>query len=401
MKQRIEELYSQMVAWRRTFHQNPEVSFHEVETAKRVAAHLDRLGLEVRTGVGGGGVTGLLRGRYPGPTIALRADMDALPIQDEKDCSYRSRVPGVMHACGHDGHMAILMGAATILTEMKQQLSGNILFLFQHAEELLPGGAKSMVEAGVLEGVDAIYAAHLWSPLPTGTVAVRGGSMLASSDLFQVNIIGKGGHGGLPHTATDAIAIASHAVVNLQTIISRQIDPVRSAVISIGSIQGGSTFNVIAETCKLQGTVRAFQTDVREYVLERLKEVIHNTCQMYGATYELEIKKGYPPLVNNYRETARIRNVAESIVGKNQVIEIDPLMGGEDFAYYLEKIPGTFCFIGSGDKARGITAPHHHPKFDIDEAALKVGVEVIVSGALQYLSGDKASKRDQVVMIPS
>lgn len=401
MKQRIEELYSQLVAWRRTFHQYPEVSFHEVETANRVARYLESLGLEVRTGVGGGGVTGLLRGRYAGPTIALRADMDALPIQDEKNCSYRSRVPRVMHACGHDGHMAMLMGAATILNEMKAQLYGNVLFIFQHAEEMFPGGAKAMVQAGVLEGVDAIYAIHLWSPIPTGTIAVRSGAMLASSDLIQGKVIGKGGHGGLPHTAIDSIAIASHAIINLQSIISRQIDPVRSAVISIGNIQGGSTFNVIAETCEFKGTVRAFDSEVREYVLKRIKEVVHSTCTMYGATYELDIRKGYPPLINNPKETMRLRRIAESIVGKNQVIEMDPLMGGEDFAYYVQQTPGTFCFIGAGDKMRGITAPHHHPRFDIDEEALKIGVEVLVKSTSQYLQETNKEKSNQVEMIPS
>lgn len=389
MKQRIEELFPQLVTWRRTFHQYPEVSFQEVETAKCIAAHLDHLGLEVRTGVGGNGVTGLLRGQFPGPTIALRADMDALPIQDQKNCSYRSRVPGVMHACGHDGHMSMLMGAATILSEMKMQLSGNILFIFQHAEEMLPGGAKSMIEAGVLEGVDAIYGVHLWSPFPTGTIAVRAGEMLASSDIFQVKIVGKGGHGGLPHTATDAIAIASHAIVNLQSIISRQIDPTRSAVISVGSIEGGNAFNVIAETCELKGTVRAFQADVREYVLKRIKEVVYNTCHMYGAKFELDIRKGYPPLLNHLEETARVQKVVESIAGKEQVVEMELLMGGEDFAYYLNEIPGTFVFVGAGNQDRGITAPHHHPKFDIDENALKIGLDVLVKSALTFLHDRK------------
>lgn len=385
MNQRIEELFPQVVTWRRTFHQYPEVSFHEKETSKRVAAHLKSLGLEVRTGVGGGGVTGLLRGRYSGPTLALRADMDALPIQDEKDCVYRSHIPGVMHACGHDGHMAMLMGAASILTTMKEQLYGNILFIFQHAEEMLPGGAKSMIEAGVLEGVDAIYGIHLWSPLPTGYMSFRSGPMLASSDVFKVNIIGKGGHGGLPHTTTDAIAVASHAIVNIQSIISRQIDPVRSAVISIGSIHGGKASNVISDTCEWKGTVRAFAPDIREFLLRRIKEVVHDTCHMYGAAYEIEIRKGYPPLITNQLETERLRRVAEEVVGTDKVEEMEPLMGGEDFAYYLNEIPGTFCFVGAGNELRGITAPHHHPKFDVDEEALKIGLELLVKGAVKFL----------------
>jgi amidohydrolase len=401
MKQRIEELFPQVVAWRRTFHQYPEVSFHEIETSKRVAAHLESLGLEVRTGVGGGGVTGLLRGHHHGPTIALRADMDALPIQDEKTCSYRSRIPGVMHACGHDGHMAMLMGAASILTTMKAQLYGNILFIFQHAEETLPGGAKSMIQAGVLEGVDAIYGIHLWSPLPTGYLSFRAGPMLASSDVFKVNIIGKGGHGGLPHTTTDAIAVASHAIVNIQSIISRQIDPVRSAVISIGSIHGGEASNVISDSCEWKGTVRAFAPDIREFLLRRIKEVVHDTCHMYGASYEIEIRKGYPPLITNPLETARLRKVGASIVGIEKVEEMDPLMGGEDFAYYLNEIPGTFCFVGAGNEMRGITAPHHHSHFDVDEEAMKVGLELLVKGALQYLYESSYEKNKPTLLTAS
>jgi amidohydrolase len=209
--------------------------------------------------------------------------------------------------------------------------------------------------------------------------------MLASSDVFKVNIIGKGGHGGLPHTTTDAIAVASHAIVNIQSIISRQIDPVRSAVISIGSIHGGEASNVISDTCEWKGTVRAFSPDIREFLLRRIKEVVHDTCHMYGATYEIEIRKGYPPLITNPIETERLRKVAEQIVGKEKVEEMDPLMGGEDFAYYLYEIPGTFCFVGAGNELKGITAPHHHPRFDIDEGAMKVGLELLIKGALQYL----------------
>lgn len=391
MRQKIEKIFPHVVAWRRTFHQYPELSFQEKETAKRVANHLEHLGLEVQTGVGGGAVIGLLRGAHAGPTLALRADMDALPIQDAKNVSYRSRVPGVMHACGHDGHTAMLMGAASILTSMKAQLYGNILFIFQHAEEMLPGGAKSIVEAKVLDGVDAIYAIHLWSPLPTGYVQYRAGAMLASSDTVDVNIIGKGGHGGMPHQTTDAIAIATHAIVNLQSIISRQINPIQAGVISIGSIHGGDAANVIADTCRWKGTVRAFTPDIREYLLQQIKAVVHHTCSMYGADYELNICKGYPPVVTDPEETEKLRQVAEKIVGSAKMKEMEPLMGGEDFAYYLNEIPGAFFFVGAGNKWRGITAPHHHPEFDIDEAALKIGLELLVKGSLNYLQAPIAS----------
>jgi amidohydrolase len=385
MRQKIEKMFPHVVSWRRTFHQYPELSFQEKETSKRVANHLEQLGLEVKTGVGGGAVIGLLRGAHAGPTLALRADMDALPIQDAKNVSYKSRVPGVMHACGHDGHTAMLMGAASILTSMKTQLYGNILFIFQHAEEMLPGGAKSIVEAGVLQDVDAIYGIHLWSPLPTGYIQYRAGEMLSSSDTVEVNIIGKGGHGGMPHQTTDAIAIATHAIVNLQSIISRQINPVRAGVISIGSIHGGEAANVIADSCRWKGTVRAFTPEIREYLLQQINEVVHHTCRMYGADYELNICRGYPPVVTDTIETEKLRQVAEKIVGSEKVKEMEPIMGGEDFAYYLNEIPGTFFFVGAGNEWRGITAPHHHPEFDIDEAALKIGLELLVKGSLNYL----------------
>ncbi|MBA4492890.1 M20 family metallopeptidase [Paenactinomyces guangxiensis] len=385
LKERIELLFPQLVEWRRNFHKYPELSFQEARTSQQVAEFLRGLGLEVRTGIGGYGVTGLLRGKEPGPTVALRSDMDALPIQDEKTCEYRSQVPGVMHACGHDGHMAMLMGTALLLTEMKESLKGNVLFLFQHAEELLPGGAVRMVEEGVLKGVDVIYGIHLWSPMPTGVVGIREGELMAAADSFEVEITGKGGHGALPHEAVDAVAIASHAVVNLQTIISRQLDPLKSGVITVGTIEGGQAFNVIAEKCRLTGTVRSFDPGVREQLARRMEEVIQSTCQMYGADYRFNYLWGYPPVVNDSVEARRLAEVARQINDPAQVWEIMPVMAAEDFAYYLQQRKGAFCFVGAGNTDLGITAPHHHPKFDIDEKAMKTGVELFIETTLHYL----------------
>lgn len=393
LKERIELLFPKMVEWRRNFHKYPELSFQEIRTSEQVANMLRELGLEVRTQIGGNGVVALLRGKEPGPTVGLRADMDALPIQDEKTCEYRSQIPGVMHACGHDGHMTILLGTAALLKEMRDELKGNVLFLFQHAEELLPGGAKSMIEAGVLDGVDVMYGIHLWSSLPTGVVGIRPGKLMAAADSFELEITGKGGHGGLPHQAIDAVAIASHVVVNLQTIVSRQLDPLKSGVITVGTIQGGQAFNVIAEKCRLTGTVRSFDPVVREQLVKQMEEVIAATCHMYGAQYDFRYHWGYPPVVNDETEARRMAEVAGQVVGAERVCEMSPMMGGEDFAYYLEQRKGAFCFVGAGNEELGITAPHHHPRFDLDERALKVGVELFIRTVVHYLeqSAEKVS----------
>lgn len=389
IKERIEEIYPQMVKWRRDFHRNPELSFKEKETARKVASVLTNLGLEVRTGIGGHGLVGLLHGKGQGPTVALRSDMDALPIQDEKDCPYRSQVPGVMHACGHDGHMAALLGAAAILTDIKEQWNGSILFLFQHAEELLPGGAVSMIDEGVLDGVDGIFGLHLWTPLPCGVIGIRSGEIMASADSFEVEITGKGGHGGLPHEAIDSVVIASHVIVQLQTIISRYLNPLDAGVITIGQIEAGNTYNVIAERCRFLGTVRAFKQGTREAIVKKMEEVIQAVCRMFGADYRFHYTWGYPPVVNDPEATNRLIESAKEIVGEQGVWKIDPVMAGEDFAYYLKERPGAFCFLGAGNPERNITAPHHHPLFDFDEQAMKIGAELWIRTALRFLSSAK------------
>lgn len=383
VKELVEKLYPQMVEWRRHFHQHPELSFQEKETSKFVAAYLKELGLEVKTHIGGYGLTGLLKGSEPGPTIALRADMDALPIQDEKeDCEYRSTVPGVMHACGHDGHMAVLMGAATALKQLQEQIKGNIVFLFQPAEEQPPGGASKMIEDGVLDGIDAIYGIHLWSPFPYGTIGYCYDQMLASADRFELEIIGKGGHGAVPHTAIDSIVVASQVVVQLQSIVSRQINPLQSSVISVGKIEGGEAFNAIAQRCKLLGTTRSFDVEVREELLERIERVAKSVCDMYGATYRYEILRGYPPLINHRSEVERVLKIAKNVVqDEKQLVEMEPVMGAEDFAYYLQKKPGAFFVVGAAKQTDNV--PHHHPRFDIDERGMKVAMELFVRIGLQ------------------
>lgn len=378
IKNKLNHLFPKMREWRRIFHQYPELSFQEQKTAQVIAGHLRQLQLDVKTGVGGHGVTGLLKGKKPGLTVALRADMDALPIQDQKTCAYRSTVPGVMHACGHDGHMAILMGVATLLAEVREHLSGNVLFVFQPAEELVPGGARAMIEDGALDGVDLIYGVHLWTPLPYGVIGTRSGELMAAADSFEISINGRGGHGGLPHEAIDAVQIAAHLVVNLQSVISRQIDPLDSGVLTVGTIHAGQAFNVIAENCRLQGTVRTFKEDVRKRIVYRLKEITKATCQMYGASHEVHYQQGYPALVNETNAVLRMKEAAGVVLGKKQnVWDISPLMAGEDFSYYLQKRPGAFCFVGAGNKG-DIGYPHHHPLFDFDERAMTVGAELLI-----------------------
>lgn len=389
IRQRIETIFPQMVEWRRYLHQNPELSFHEVRTAEFVADRLRSMNIKVCTGVGGNGVVGLLSGGRPGKKVALRADMDALPIQDEKTCTYRSRVPGVMHACGHDAHTATLLGVASLMSTIREEIPGQIVFMFQHAEEVIPGGAVSMIKDGVLEGVDAVYGVHLWTPLPCGMVGLRSGALMAAADSFEIEVMGQGGHGGLPHETVDAVAIASHLVVNLQTIVSRQLDPLQSGVISVGTIKGGRSFNVIAEESRLTGTVRTFDPEIRQFIQRRIKEVAEQTCSMFGAQCRFRYDRGYPPVMNDQTETQRMEKVARRILGNDQVKEIQPVMAGEDFAYYLQKRPGAFCFVGAGNQEKGFTFPHHHPRFDLDEQGMKVAAELLMETALSRLKEEE------------
>ncbi|WP_199617797.1 amidohydrolase [Paenibacillus alkalitolerans] len=377
----LRETMEQVVAWRRHLHRNPELSYSERETSAFVAKHLREWGWNVRTGVGGHGIVADLAGSAPGRTVALRADIDALPIQDEKNTEYASQVPGVMHACGHDGHTAALMGVAKLLAETKDRLQGNVRLLFQPAEEVPPGGAVAMIRDGALDGVDVIYGIHLWTPFPAGTVYTLSGPMMAAADEFTAHIKGKGGHGGLPHQSVDSVAIASHFVLNVQSIVSRNVDPTQPSVISIGSIHGGTTFNVIAGECKLQGTVRTFNNELREYAKRRVEEVLDYTCRMFGATYELEYLLGYPPVVNHDAETKLVLRKAAELFGTDRTGTSSLIMAAEDFSYYLERVPGCFVFVGAGSETANV--PHHHPLFDIDESALETSLRLLYSLAAE------------------
>jgi amidohydrolase len=383
--QRTETLRSDIVGLRRHFHQHPELGLEEFETAKKVEEILRDLGLETRRLVKGAGVYGYLRGAKAGKTFALRADMDALPLQEEADVPYRSRTPGVMHGCGHDAHTAMLLGAAMILSEEAKHLAGNVVFLFQPAEET-GQGAKEMVSEGGLEGVDGIFGLHLSSTLPSGTVGYRPGPLMASGDFFDVRITGKGGHAGLPHLAIDPITMAATAIGAVQTIVSREISPLESGVISICKVQaGGGAYNIIPDSASFGGSIRSLTSELRNYLPKRMKEVIEGIVSGMRGCYEFDLLPRFPLTVNDERMTSFVIKIAREMLGEGKVCEIKPLLASEDFSFYLQRIPGTFVFLGIRNEAKGIVFPHHHPRFDIDEDVLTTGTALNVALAIEYL----------------
>lgn len=380
----MEGLFPQMVEWRRYLHQHPEVSFEEKKTAAFVEVRLREMNYEVTSGLGGYGVMAILKGGQPGKTVVLRADMDALPIQDEKNCEYKSTVEGVMHACGHDGHTSILLAAASYFKRIQEQVRGEIRFVFQPAEEVCPGGALGMIEAGVLDGADVIYGLHLWTPLELGKASSAPGPMMAAADEFFIDIIGKGGHGGMPHMTADAVVAGSALVMQLQSIVSRSVDPLQPAVVTVGTIQGGSAQNVVADRCRITGTVRTFDEETRELIRCRLETITKATAETYGTESSVQYLTGYPAVVNDEKEAERFFQTAPSIFGEEHVMLSPKIMPAEDFAYYLREIPGCFMFVGAGNMEKGAVYPHHHPKFDFDEEAMLHGLKLIIEMTRSY-----------------
>ena len=377
----IAALTGQLIAWRRDFHRHPEVAFEETRTSAVVREFLESLGLSVRS-AGGTGLVAVLEGKPGGKTVALRADMDALPVQEQGGKEYGSLNRGVAHACGHDGHMAMMMAAAEVLTSRKSEFSGRVVFLFQPAEEKPPGGAKRMVEEGALDGVDAVFGLHLWQAFPTGKVGVIKGPILAQADNFSIIVKGKGGHGALPHTAVDPIVAAAQIVANSQTIVSRNVDPLKPCVVTFGTVNGGTTNNIIPAEVALTGTVRTFDPAVQALAERRLREIAEETAKAFGASCQVDYMLGYPAVVNDAAMVDFATGVAKRVLGEGCLYPFDPVMGGEDFAFYLQKVPGAFIFLGAGD---GHEFPHHHPAFDIDERALPVGALLYTSLALEFL----------------
>lgn len=382
INQTIEEHFSEMVEIRRYLHQHPELSFKEYKTAAFIANYYDKLGIPYRKNVGGNGVIATLTGGLPGKTIAFRADFDALPIHDEKDVPYRSQVDGVMHACGHDGHTAILLTLAKVLQKFQDQLPGNVVFLHQHAEERTPGGARSMIDDGALDNVDAIFGAHLWATEELGVLQTSRNVLMAGADRFEITIQGKGGHGAVPHQTKDAVVIGAEVVLSLQKIISRQLDPLATAVLTIGKFDAGNDFNIIADQAKLIGTVRYLQQDVQTQMMNDMERIINGICLSHGCSYEMDYEKGYPPLINHETEAEVVRQAASKIEDLKMVEEIQPMMSSEDFSYYLLEKPGAYFFIGA--KKAGHDYPHHHPKFDFDERVMPMIAKTFAQTYLDY-----------------
>lgn len=380
-------LDAQVIAWRRHLHQHPELSFQEHATADYVENQLREMkGLTI-TRPTPTSVLAVLQGKGGGGrTVLLRADMDALPIQEEYDYEFASHNDGVMLACGHDGHTAMLLGAAQLLSSEPEGLQGEVRFIFQHAEELFPGGGQQLVDAGVMDGVDFAVGTHLFSPIPVGLVALKSGPLMAAPDTFEVTVIGKGGHGAMPHETVDPIVIACHIVTALQAVVSRQRDPLEPAVISVTTIHAGTAHNIIPNAAVLTGTVRTFDADLRKQIPQLMERLVRGITDGFGATYQFNFDFGYRATVNDPEVTEILREVVRDTLGAGALIEAQPTMGGEDFSAYLNQAPGAFIFIGARNDEAGISAPHHHPKFAIDENALALGVKVLV-GAARRLSG--------------
>jgi amidohydrolase len=376
----IRDLYPQLVEWRRSLHQRPELGFQEHFTSSFITEKLQQWGIPHQTNIAQTGVVALIDSGQPGAVLGIRADMDALPIQEENEISYRSVYDGRMHGCGHDGHTAIALGVAYYLWQHRHQLQGQVKIIFQPAEEG-PGGAKPMIEEGVLKNpdLDGIIGLHLWNNLPLGTIGVRSGALMAAVELFECTIFGKGGHGAMPHQTVDAIVISSQIVNALQTIVARNINPLDSAVVTVGSLHAGSTHNVIADTAKMTGTVRYFNPQLDQVIDKRIKELIAGICQAHGATFELNYQQLYPPLINHEKMTELVKSVAMNVLETPAgVVPECQTMGGEDMSFFLQKIPGCYFFVGSANSQKGLDYPHHHPRFNFDETALGIGGEMFI-----------------------
>jgi amidohydrolase len=374
----IAQLQPQLVHWRRRLHQYPELGFKEVLTADFIAEKLSDWGIEYQTQVAKTGIVATIESNHRGKVLAIRADMDALPIQEENEVSYCSKHDGLMHACGHDGHTAIALGIAYYLAHHRDQFQGTVKIIFQPAEEG-PGGAKPMIEAGVLKNpdVDAIIGLHLWNNLPLGTMGVREGALMGAVECFKCEIFGKGGHGAMPHQTVDSIIVGAQIVNALQTIVSRNISPIDSAVVTVGTFHSGTGLNIIADTAKISGTVRYFNYTLEKYIGERIEAIIAGICQSHGAKYHLDYWRLYPPVINHPRITQLVKSVALEVVETPKgVVPECQTMGGEDMSFFLQEVPGCYFFLGSANAQKGLNYPHHHPRFDFDETALSLGVEM-------------------------
>lgn len=383
----IRNLQSNLVDWRRRLHEKPELAFKEQITAGFIQQKLQEWNIPHQTEIAQTGIVATLKSDRPGKVLAIRADMDALPIQEANEVAYRSQHEGKMHACGHDGHTAIALGTAYYLNQHPADWQGTVKIIFQPAEEG-PGGAKPMIEAGVLKNpdVDAIIGLHLWNNLPLGTVGVRPGALMAAVECFRASILGKGGHGAMPDQTIDSIVVASQIVNALQTIVARNVNPIDAAVVTVGEFHAGTALNVIADSANISGTIRYFNPELESLIRDRLKAIISGICQIHGADYELDHWQLYPPTVNDQAIAELVRSVAMEVVETPLgVVPECQTMGGEDMSFFLNEVPGCYFFLGSANPAKGLAYPHHHPRFDFDETALGMGVEMFVRCVEKFL----------------
>jgi len=373
---------------RADFHKHPELSFHEERTSQRIAEILWELGLdEVHTGIAKTGVVGLLRGNAPGKTFALRADMDALPIQEENDVPYRSQNDGVMHACGHDVHITALLGAAMILGKMRDEIKGNVKFIFQPAEEVA-GGAKMMIAEGVLEEplkVDAIIGMHVWPDIDVGTIGVKAGPAMAAAGKFEIVVRGPGGHGAMPHLTSDPIVAAAQIINSLQTVVSRSIDPIQPMVFSVCMIEGGHAFNIIPREVRMVGTTRALDEGVKANATDRIKDILRCIGEAMGVECQLNCIDEFPALINNPELIKLIEKAGATVVGSENILNLEPTMGAEDFTYFARAVPGAMFYLGIRDEEAGFASPVHRSTFDVSPGALTIGAAVLSQAALMYL----------------
>lgn len=384
-KRDAESIYDDMVELRRDLHRHPELGFQETRTSGVVADRLNHLGFEVQRGVGQTGVVGILGGERRGPTVLMRFDMDALPMTEENETDYVSLNPGVMHACGHDGHTAMGLGVASLIAKYQPRLAGTVKMLFQPAEEGL-GGALAVIADGALANPkpDVALGMHLWNEIPVGQVRATPGPTMASSSIFTLTVHGKGGHGAAPHKSVDPILAAAHIVAALQSIVSRNIDPLESVVISVGQISAGTTFNVIPGKAELKGTVRSYNIDLHRLVYRRILEMAQNMASAFRCQVSMETVAIVPAVVNAGGPTETVRRAAARFVGPDNVI-LGRTMGAEDMGYILDEIPGCYFFVGSMNESRGLSYPHHHPRFDFDEQAMVYGVATMAQAAAHYV----------------
>jgi amidohydrolase len=388
-KVEAKEMQGQLVAWRRDLHMHPELGFEETRTSTLVAEVLTNLGYQVYTGIAQTGVIGVLDGTGSGPTVMLRCDMDALPIQEENEVPYASQNPGVMHACGHDGHTTICLGVATLLQRHRDCWPGTVKLIFQPGEEAM-GGASVMIKEGAVDEFgprpDAAFGLHLWNSMPLGEAGVTAGPIMAAADLWSLTVTGHGGHGAMPHETADPVAAATQLMSSLQTIVGRNVSPLETAVLSVGTIHGGTAPNIIPEQLELTGTIRSFDPQVRDKVVRRMTEICEGTATAMNVEVDLDVQALVPAVINDAAATELLSDVASRVLGEGKVHSDFRTMVSEDMSLFLQEVPGCYMYLGSSNAERGLAFGHHHPRFDFDEAVLPLGVAILAAAAARFLT---------------